>query len=201
MEPESLSTESKWIFPREAGPEDFEGIARLMNQTFGENPRIRSALGEWRELEEASLLIAKNGCEVVGVAAGRILPATELFPAFGSRVEEFLGRHRTAHVFSLAVAPSFRRQGLATRLSGEILRRLRAFGPSAFSGIHWASGSPDNSESLFRDFGFRVLGLSETHRGEEARANGHACAVCGPECRCLSVFYGADAADVIRRLG
>lgn len=187
---------------QEAAPGDFGGIARLMNSVFGENPRLGSALRQWRRFDEASLLTAKDGGEVVGIGVGRVLGPRQLeqFRPFGEGVEALLRGHRVGHIVSMAVAPSHRRRGLATRLAAEILRGLAARESTLLTGVLWSHGSKANSRGLFESFGFKPLAVSDDYMGQLARLNGHQCAVCGPHCVCPSVFYAVRTEDVVARL-
>lgn len=173
-----------------------------MNSVFGENPRLGTALREWRRLDDASLLTAKAGGEVVGIGVGRVLspPQLEQFRPFGEGVGALLRAHRVGHIVSMAVAPSHRRRGLATRLAAEILRGLAARESTLLTGVLWSHGSDDNSRGLFDFFGFEPLAISDDYMGALARLNGHQCAVCGPRCVCPAVFYAVRTEEAIPRL-
>ncbi len=128
------------VILREAAPDDVEAIVAVQTASPG--------VALWSAADYSSLLAEDKSVSLVAE------------DSVGERVAGFLvGRFvaEELEVLNLAVAPDYRRRGIARRLLGEALAQARACG----AGQCWLEVRVSNQPAL--EF-YRALGFAESHR-------------------------------------
>jgi len=91
----------------------------------------------------------------------------------GELVAYYLGRDvmDEMHIMQLAVAPAFRRQGLATRLMRHILEHKRCSGMR----LAWLEVRPSNTaaQRLYTRLGFRIIGTRKNYYTPQSAGSPH----------------------------
>jgi GNAT superfamily N-acetyltransferase len=176
---------------RRLEPADHGAVVRLIDASVGEGFLDVSLLAS------GFCFVAEWRRAVVGAVVAAVRPAgfsVGLPPALREAVAGLRdGAAPLLHVAELAVAPSSRRSGLATRLVAAAEEAGRARGAGAAVAVAWlpAGAGRPTSEGVFRRCAFADLGLIADFYRELSLAAGSHCPACGPPpCRCsVRLFF------------
>jgi ribosomal protein S18 acetylase RimI-like enzyme len=178
---------------RRAYAQDIPQMSILMNETFGANPKVEETFRDWMGRENFSVLVAvDSGQKLVALSAGAVQEKFEIqkYETFGANALEFFKNKRVGWIYTMAVLPEFRRQGLAEKLGRSQLAWMKDKRAEVLMGASWDNGTDSNSSHLFKKGRFQVLGESREYIRSQNRQTGRQCSVCSGECQCLTTLYG-----------
>ena len=174
-----------------SAPEVVRAVA-LLNENLGAGYVALPRLGDRMARDEAVLVTAHLGEELVGGAIAEVLgpeeaeDLAETLRRAGrptTRIDDqVLGLLKTS-----AVIPSMRRQGIGFRLVEERLRGLEDRGCTAVYAFSWESGSRQSSRGLFEAAGFDHLVRIPDYWYQPPGEETFECIKCGKPCRCAAL--------------
>jgi GNAT superfamily N-acetyltransferase len=188
------------------GPGDQEAVetARvLLNRLLGDNLYPPAKAARVAGDDEALLLAAREGGEVLGAAVCRLLYPSDAdyYHAFGGRVLELFSHYRVGSLEALAVTPGRQRQGLGTRLTRSQMAWLEQRGCGVAVTISWSPGGTSASAPLYERLGFVGSPWVQDFYLDESIADKWTCPYCKGPCHCAGALYYArlQPAGVVAR--
>jgi N-acetylglutamate synthase-like GNAT family acetyltransferase len=138
------------------------------------------------------LVLFDDQKNLAGISAGAVQEKIdpEKYETFGSQALEYFRGKRVGWIYTMAIRPDLRRNGLAEMLGREQLRVFKEKRADILMGVSWSNGTDANSSHLFSKGGFEKLGESREFIRIQNRQTGRQCLNCSGECQCLTTLYG-----------
>lgn len=169
-----------------------ESIARFLSSIFGERNDQLELIASWRADSDLHASVAVDEDELIGMCVAREqTPAMrETYAQFGIEPESVFGKGRWVIFNMLAVAPSWRRQGVGEHLARALATNLPKPDAVGFVGICWDHGHPGSSKGLFEGAGFSAIGSCVGYYRQFHETSGQECPHCAPKrCVCRALLY------------